>query len=57
MSIPGHTAATSGKYAGLHFIDGTSSQSSYVAVARRGNLFLGVKFTGLTDGKQMGVRI
>ena len=53
MSISGQAAG--GQYAGLYFMDGTNSQSSYVAVARRGNIFLGVRFTGLTDGKQLGV--
>ena len=53
MSISGQAAG--GQYAGLYFMDGTNSQSSYVAVARRGNIFLGVRFTGLSDGKQMGV--
>jgi hypothetical protein len=49
------TTGAPGEYAGLHFIDGTSSQRSYVAVARRGNIFLGIRFLGLADGEQLGV--
>ena len=44
-----------GEYAGLHFIDGTNSQRSYAVVARRGRVFLGVRFVGLADGDQLGV--
>ena len=44
-----------GEYAGLHFIDGASSQRSYAVVARRGHVFLGVRFLGLADGDQFGV--
>ena len=55
MNIPDHTTKTAGNYATLHFMDGTSSQSSYVAVARRGNIFLGIKLSGLTDGEQLGM--
>ena len=47
--------ATTHNYVGLHFIDGSGSQSSYAAVARRGNIFLGIRFSGLTDGHQLGV--
>jgi hypothetical protein len=39
----------------LHFLDGTSSTQSYVVVARRGNVFLGIRFTGLEDGAQFGL--
>ena len=39
----------------MHFIDGSGSHSSYAAVARRGNIFLGIRFSGLTDGHQLGV--
>ena len=48
-------AGTPGEYAGLHFIDGTSSQRSYAVVARRGHIFLGVRSLGLADGDQFGV--
>jgi hypothetical protein len=47
--------ATTHNYVGLHLIDGSGSHSSYAAVARRGNIFLGIKFSGLTDGHQLGV--
>jgi len=36
-------------------MDGTESKSSYVAVARRGNIVLAVKISGLTDGEQLGM--
>jgi hypothetical protein len=39
----------------LAFIDGTSSQRSYAAVARHGHVFLGIRFLGLADGGQLGV--
>jgi hypothetical protein len=55
MDPGSETAGAPGEYAGLHFIDGTSSQRSYAAVARRGHVFLGIKFLGLADGDQMGV--
>jgi hypothetical protein len=34
---------------------GTSSQQSYAVVARRGDVFLGIKFSGLADGAQFGL--
>ena len=55
MDPGSETAVTAGEYAGLHFIDGTSSQRSYAVVARRGHIFLGVRFLGLVDGDQLGV--
>jgi len=55
MDLGSETAGGPGEYAGLHFIDGTSSQRSYAAVARRGHIFLGVRFLGLADGDQLGV--
>jgi hypothetical protein len=55
MDFGSETTGGHGEYAGLHFIDGTSSQRSYAAVARRGHVFLGIKFLGLVDGDQMGV--
>jgi hypothetical protein len=39
----------------VHLIDGTGSHQSYGVVARRGNIFLGVKFSGLTDGARFGL--
>jgi hypothetical protein len=55
MNPGSETAGPPGEFAGLHFIDGTSSQHSYAVVARRGHVFLGIKFLGLADGDQMGV--
>ena len=55
MDPGSETAGAPGEYDGLHFIDGTSSQRSYAVVARRGHVFLGVRFLGLADGDQMGV--
>jgi hypothetical protein len=43
------------KFAGLRLMDGTSSQQSYAIVARRGDVFLGIKFNGLVEGEQFGV--
>jgi hypothetical protein len=42
------------KAANLHFIDGTESHGSYAVVARRGPIFLGVRFSGITRGEQLG---
>ena len=39
----------------LRFLDGTHSSSSYAVFARRGNIFLGIKLSGLTDGSQLGL--
>ena len=55
MDPGSETTGAPGEYAGLHFIDGTSSQRSYAVVARRGHVFLGVRFLGLADGDQLGV--
>jgi hypothetical protein len=55
MNTSGGSIPTGGPYPDLHFMDGTTSNTSYAVVARRGSVFLGVKFVGLTDGKQMGV--
>ena len=55
MNTPDRTQVTVNKYVGLHFIDGSGSHSSYAAVARRGNIFLGIRFSGLADGHQLGV--
>jgi hypothetical protein len=38
----------------LHLLDGSTSLSSYAAIARRGNIFLGIKFSGLVDGSPVG---
>lgn len=37
------------------FIDGTASQQSYIVVARKGNVVLGLKPLGLQDGQMTGV--
>jgi len=55
VTIADHPSEPTGQYASLHFIDGTDPHSSYAAVARRGNIFLGVRFSGLTEGQQLGV--
>jgi hypothetical protein len=41
-------------HSALHLLDGSSSFSSYAAIARRGNIFLGIKFSGLVDGSPVG---
>jgi hypothetical protein len=46
---------TAMKSPNLHFIDGTQLHGTYAVIARRGSIFLGIKFTGLTDGEQLGV--
>ena len=55
MDPGSETAGMPGEYAGLHFIDGTSSQRSYAVIARHGYVFLGVRFLGLVDGDELGV--
>jgi hypothetical protein len=55
MSTPSHRAASDARGKKLHFIDGSASHGSYAALARRGTIFLGVKFGGLVDGAQFGV--
>jgi hypothetical protein len=47
--------STATKSLDLHFIDGSDSHNSYATVARRGNTFLGIRFSGLTNGAQLGV--
>lgn len=37
----------------VHLIDGTGTHQSYAVVARRGNIFLGIKFSGLVDGDEI----
>jgi hypothetical protein len=54
MDPGSETPGAPGEYTGLHFIDGTSSQLSYAVEARRGHIFLGVRFLGLADGDQFG---
>jgi hypothetical protein len=39
----------------LHLMDGTSTQQSYAIVAQRGDVFLGIKFSGLAEGAQFGL--
>ncbi|WP_428394414.1 hypothetical protein [Lichenicoccus sp.] len=39
---------------GLYFMNGTSSSQRYLAIARRGNIFLGIRFSGLNDGAAFG---
>jgi hypothetical protein len=46
--------ATKADRSTLHFLDGSTSLSSYAAIARRGNVFLGIKFSGLVDGSPVG---
>jgi hypothetical protein len=55
MDPGSETTGAHGEYAGLQFIDGTSSQRSYAAIARRGHVFLGIRFLGLADGEELGV--
>jgi hypothetical protein len=38
----------------LHFIDGTESHGSYAVIARHGSVFLGIRFSGITRGEQLG---
>jgi len=39
----------------LRFLDGSQSSSSYAVVARRENIFLGIKLSGLIDGLILGL--
>jgi hypothetical protein len=39
----------------VHLIDGTETHQSYGVVARRGNIFLGIRLCGMTDGKKFGL--
>jgi hypothetical protein len=48
------TAACDANHVNLCVIDGTDSHKSYGVVARRGDIFLGIKFSGLTDGSKFG---
>ena len=49
------TAAAAESNGTLHLIGGTNPSSSYATVARRGAIFLGIRFSGLTDGAELGV--
>jgi hypothetical protein len=51
---PISTNSTAAKPITLHFIDGTESHGSYAVVARHGPIFLGVRFSGITRGEQLG---
>ncbi|MEA2730504.1 MAG: hypothetical protein QOD93_4893 [Acetobacteraceae bacterium] len=43
------------QFPGLRLMDGTSTRQSYAIVARRGDVFLGIKFSGLAEGAQFGL--
>ena len=55
--MPNHSDISNdnNKSADVQLIDGTGSQQSYAVVARRGNIFLGIKFAGLADGASFGL--
>ena len=55
MVLLDSTPVDSSGYSKLYFMDGTSSKQSYAAVARRGSIFLGVRFVGLDDGTEFGM--
>jgi hypothetical protein len=55
MTFSGDNHSAIPQYLDLHLMDGTGSSQSYAAVARRGNIFLGIRFTGLSDGAQFGL--
>jgi hypothetical protein len=42
-------------FSDLHLMDGTSSPQGYAIMARRGDVFLGIKFSGLAEGAQFGM--
>jgi hypothetical protein len=50
-----HLSRRRKQFPGLRLLDGTSSKQSYAIVARRGDVFLGIKFSGLTEGEEFGV--
>jgi hypothetical protein len=39
----------------LHLMDGAESRHSYLVIARRGSILLGIKFSDLIDGERLGV--
>lgn len=43
------------QFPGLRLMDGSSSRQSYAIVARRGDVFLGIKFCGLAEGREFGL--
>ena len=48
-------STNSGNAYNLRFMDGTKSHKGYAVVARRGNVFLGIKLSGLLDGSRLGL--
>jgi hypothetical protein len=55
MPCPTNILPSKDKFSDLRLMDGTSSQQSYAILARRGDVFLGIKFSGLAEGKQFGL--
>src|SRR5580698_3653519 len=55
MAHVGKASGPDAKFPSVHLIDGTASHQSYAVVARRGTIFLGIKFSGLTDGARFGL--
>ena len=51
-TTPTHTEGS--QIATLHTLNGTDSLESYVALATRDAIFLGIKFAGLADGARLG---
>jgi len=47
--------APANKPPGPYLMDGTGSSQSYAVVARRGDIFLDIRFAGLSDGAQLGL--
>jgi hypothetical protein len=54
MLSSSNTLTPEGQNDGVYLMNGTSSSQSYLVIARRGNIFLGIKFSGLTDGSAFG---
>ena len=55
MNTSGVATDVDDGYPGLHFMDGTESHSSYAVISRRGDIFLGIRVSGLTEGSLLGV--
>ena len=55
MAHSDHPPAAAASKSGLHLIPGTNPSNAYAVVARRGTIFLGIRFSGLTDGAELGV--
>ena len=55
MTYSDEPAAAAQIKSGPHLIGGTNPSSTYAVVARRGAIFLGIRFSGLTDGTEFGV--